>query len=151
SAIGRLGDGWQSGSVATYASGRPWTALLSSGADNSGQDLTYQRPDCVGKPIYQFSDPNSPTITNVPAVFAIPADGTIGTCGRNAFRGPHIVQWDFNLNKTTKITEKISLQLRFEVFNLLNHPNFNALPSRVTISLKTIDSFSITSFYPYAH
>ena len=150
SAVGRLGDGWQIGSVATYASGRPWTALLSSGADNSGQDLSYQRPACIGKPIYQFSDPNSPTITNVPAVFAIPADGTIGTCGRNAFRGPHIVQWDFNLNKTTKITERISLQLRFEIFNLLNHPNFNTLPAGTTISQKKIDNFPNTSFSTYA-
>jgi len=150
SAVGRLGDGWQIGSVATYASGRPWTALLSSGADNSGQDLTYQRPDCIGKPTYQFSDPNSPTITNVPAVFAIPADGTIGTCGRNAFRGPHIVQWDFNLNKTTKITERISLQVRFEIFNLLNHPNFNPLPAGTTISQSKIDNFPNTSFSTYA-
>ncbi|HKV60751.1 MAG TPA: TonB-dependent receptor [Candidatus Acidoferrum sp.] len=150
SAIGRLGDGWQMGSVATYASGRPWTALLSSGADNSGQDLTYQRPNCIGKPIYQFSDPNSPTITNVPAVFAIPADGTIGTCGRNAFRGPHIVQWDFNLNKTTKITERMALQIRFEIFNLLNHPNFNPIPAGVTISQKKINSFPNTSFSTYA-
>src|SRR6266851_5646220 len=150
SAVGRLGDGWQIGSVATYASGRPWTALLSSGADNSGQDRTYQRPDCIGKPTYQFSDPNSPTITNVPAVFAIPAGGTIGTCGRNAFRGPHIVQWDFNLNKTTKITERISLQVRFEIFNLLNHPNFNPLPAGTTISQRKINNFPNTSFSTYA-
>ena len=150
SAVGRLGDGWQIGSVATYASGRPWTALLSSGADNSGQDLSYQRPNCIGKPIYQFSDPNSPTITNVPAVFAIPADATIGTCGRNAFRGPHIVQWDFNLNKTTKITERISLQVRFEIFNLLNHPNFNPLPAGTTISQRKINNFPNTSFSTYA-
>ncbi|HKD52202.1 MAG TPA: TonB-dependent receptor [Candidatus Acidoferrum sp.] len=150
SALRRLGEGWQMGSVATYASGRPWTALLSSGADNSGQDLTYQRPDCIGKPIYQFSDPNSPTITNVPAVFAIPADGTIGTCGRNAFRGPHFVQWDFNLNKSTKITERLSLQLRFEIFNLLNHPNFNPLPAGVTISQKKINNFPNTSFSTYS-
>ncbi len=150
SAIGRLGDGWQMGSVATYASGRPWTALLSSRADNSGQDLTYQRPDCIGKPTYQFSDPNSPTITNVPAVFAIPADGTIGTCGRNAFRGPHIVQWDFNLNKTTKITERISLQVRFEIFNLLNHPNFNPSPAGTTISASKIAAFPKTSFSTYS-
>ncbi len=149
-AVGRLGDGWQMGSVATYAGGRPWTALLSSTADNSGQDLSYQRPDCIGKPTYQFSDPNSPTITNVPAVFAIPADGTIGTCGRNAFRGPHIVQWDFNLNKTTKITERMSLQVRFEIFNLLNHPNFNTLPAGTTISQKKINNFPNTSFSTYA-
>ena len=150
SAAGRFGEGWQIGSVVTAATGRPWTALLSSGADNSGQDLTYQRPNCIGKPIYQFSDPNSPTITNVPAVFAIPADGTIGTCGRNAFRGPHIVQWDFNLNKTTKITERISIQVRFEIFNLLNHPNFNTLPAGTTISQKKIDNFPDTSFSTYA-
>ena len=147
SKAGRLGDGWQMGSVVTAATGRPWTALLSSGADNSGQDLTYQRPNCIGKPIYQFSDPNNPTITNVPAVFAIPADATIGTCGRNAFRGPHIVQWDFNLNKTTKITERISLQVRFEIFNLLNHPNFNPLPAGTTISQKKIDNFGPDSSF----
>jgi hypothetical protein len=149
-AAGRLGDGWQVGSVATYASGRPWTALLSSGADNSGQDLTYQRPDCIGKPIYQFSDPNSPTITNVPAVFAIPADGTIGTCGRNAFRGPHFVQWDANLNKTTKINERLSLQVRFEAFNVLNHPNFNPIPAGTTISQSKINNFPSTSFSTYS-
>jgi len=86
----------------------------------------------------------------VPAVFAIPADGTIGTCGRNAFRGPHIVQWDFNLNKTTKITERVSLQVRFEIFNLLNHPNFNPLPAGATISQSKIDNFPNTSFSTYA-
>jgi len=151
SAARRLGEGWQMGTVIAYATGRPWSALLSSGADNSGQDRTYQRPDCSGvKPIYQFSDPNSPTITNVPAIFSIPADGTIGTCGRNAFRGPHFVQTDFNLNKTTKITERMSLQLRFEVFNLLNHPNFNPLPAGVTISQKKIDNFPNTSFSTYS-
>jgi hypothetical protein len=147
---GRLGEGWQIGSVVTALTGRPWTALLSSGADESGQDLVYQRPNCTGvKPVYQFSDPNSPTITNTPAVFSIPAPNTIGTCGRNAFRGPEFTQWDFNLNKTTKITERMSLQLRFEVFNLLNHPNFNPIPSSATISQSRINNFPSTSFSTY--
>ena len=57
-AVGRLGEGWQIGSVVTALTGRPWTPLLSSSADESGQDLVYQRPDCSGvKPVYQFSDP----------------------------------------------------------------------------------------------
>jgi Carboxypeptidase regulatory-like domain len=148
---GRLGEGWQIGSVVTALTGRPWTALLGSGADESGQDLVYQRPDCTGvKPVYQFSDPNSPTITNTPAVFSIPAPNTIGTCGRNAFRGPEFTQWDFNLVKTTKITERVSLQLRFEVSNLLNHPNFNPIPSSATISQSKIDSFPNNSFSTYS-
>jgi len=80
-----------------------------------------------------------PTITNTPAVFAIPDPNTIGTCGRNAFRGPGFRQWDFNVNKMTKINERLSLQLRFEVFNLLNHPNFNPFPSSATINANKID------------
>jgi hypothetical protein len=134
-AAGRLGEGWQVGSVVTALTGRPWTALLSSSANRSGQDRVNERPDCSGvKPVYQFSDPKIPTITNFQSIFAIPAANTIGTCGRNAFRGPGFRQWDFNIVKTTKVTERMSLQLRFEVFNLLNHPNFNPFPSSSTIS-----------------
>jgi hypothetical protein len=151
-AAGRLGEGWQVGSVVTALTGRPWTALLSRTADSSGQDLVYQRPDCSGvKPVYQFSDPSTPTVTNVPAIFSIPADNTIGTCGRNAFRGPHFRQWDFNLVKTTKITERMSLQVRFEVFNLLNHPNFNSFPSSTTLSQSKITNFGPnTNFSKYS-
>jgi Carboxypeptidase regulatory-like domain len=134
-ALGRLGEGWQTGSVFTALTGRPWTAVLGSGANISGQDRVYDRPDCSGvNPIYQYGDPNSFEITNLTAIFTIPAPGTIGTCGRNAFRGPGFRQWDFNLNKTTKITERMSLQLRFEIFNLLNHPNFNPLPGSNSFS-----------------
>ena len=91
-----------------------------------------------------------PTITNAPAVFSIPAPNTIGTCGRNAFRGPGFRQWDFNLVKTTKITERMGLQIRFEVFNLLNHPNFNPIPASATISQSRIDNFPATSFSTYS-
>jgi hypothetical protein len=133
--LGRLGEGWQVGSIFTALTGRPWTALLASNANISGQDRVYERPDCTGaKPSYQFSDPGIPTITNFQSVFSIPADNTIGTCGRNAFRGPGFRQWDFNVVKNTKINERMSLQLRFEIFNLLNHPNFNSFPSSSTIS-----------------
>jgi hypothetical protein len=145
-AAGRLGEGWQIGSVVTALTGRPWTALLSSSANRSGQDRVYERPDCSGvQPVYQFSDPRKPTITNVSAIFSNPAPNTIGTCGRNAFRGPGFKQWDFNLNKTTKITERMSLQVRFEIFNLLNHPNFNPTPSSTSISQFKIDNINDTS------
>jgi hypothetical protein len=132
-ALGRMGEGWQIGSVAAVISGRPWTALLTSSANRSGQDRVYERPDCSGvKPIYQFSDPNSPSIVNADAVFSTPAANTVGTCGRNAFRGPNFRQWDFNVLKTTKLTEKLSLQVRLEIFNLLNHPNFKPTPASET-------------------
>ncbi len=144
--LGRMGEGWQIGSVVTALTGRPWTALLGSLSDQSGQDLVYQRPDCLGvKPIYQFSDPRIPTVTNFQQIFSIPAPNSIGTCGRNAFRGPGFKQWDFNLNKTTKLTERLSLQVRFEIFNLLNHPNFNSFPSSSTISAGKLSNPDPTS------
>jgi len=144
-ALGRLGEGWQIGSVVTALTGRPFTPLLSSNANTSGQDRVYERPDCSGvKPIYQFSDPSSPTITNASAIFSTPADNTIGSCGRNSFRGPGFRQWDFNLVKTTKITERMSLQLRFEIFNLLNHPNFNSFPSSTNPGSSSFSQYSQT-------
>jgi hypothetical protein len=143
--LGRLAEGWQIGSVVTALTGRPWSPSLSTTADESGQDLVYQRPDCSGvKPVYQFSDPNSPTITNAAAIFSDPAPNTIGTCGRNSLRGPRFTQWDFNLNKTTKITERLSLQVRFEVFNLLNHPNFNSLPASAKTSSSSFSTYGQT-------
>jgi hypothetical protein len=144
-ALGRVGEGWQIGSVVTALTGRPWTALLSSSANRSGQDRVYERPDCSGvKPIYQFSDPNSPSITNLDAIFSTPALNTIGTCGRNAFRGPKFRQWDFNIIKTTKITERMSLQVRLEVFNLLNHPNFKSTPASSTFGNSSFSTYGQT-------
>jgi hypothetical protein len=144
SRLGRLASGWEIGSIVSVATGRPYSALLSSSKDNSGQDRVYQRPDCNAAPIYNYSDPTQNYITNFAAVFSKPADGTIGTCGRNAFRGPHFIQWDANLNKTTKINERLSLQLRWEVFNVLNHPNFNAIPSSTTYTSSSFGNFSQT-------
>jgi hypothetical protein len=141
-AVGRLGEGWQVGGIVTALTGRPWTPQLDSSADNSGQDAVYQRPDCLAKPIYQFSDPNSPTITNAATAFGPPTDGTIGTCGRNSLRGPRFVQFDANLNKITKITERLSIQLRWEVFNALNHPNFVSTPTTSARNPLNLNSFS---------
>jgi carboxypeptidase family protein/TonB-dependent receptor-like protein len=133
SALGRLGQGWQIGGVYTGLTGRPWTPIQSQFTDNSGQDKSFQRPNCVGPVHYDFGNANGIIVNgtegSVGSPFAAPPDGTLGTCGRNSLRGPHFNQMDANLNKTTKITERLSVQLRLEVFNVLNHPNFNPTPT----------------------
>jgi len=43
--------------------------------------------------------------------------------------GPSLARWDADLYKNTKINERFSLQFRTEVFNLLNHTNFNGFQS----------------------
>jgi hypothetical protein len=52
-----------------------------------------------------------------------PADRTYGL-GRNQLRGPHLTNFDVALAKTTAFTEHVSLELRLEFFNALNHPEF---------------------------
>jgi hypothetical protein len=44
--------------------------------------------------------------------------------GRNSIVGPSFINSDFSLQKTTKITERVSHQFRIEAFDLFNHPNF---------------------------
>jgi hypothetical protein len=61
----------------------------------------------------------------------IPGSFHFGSLGRNSLIGPGYRNFDLSLFKTTRITEKVSLQLRAEIFNVLNHPNFASplLPS----------------------
>jgi hypothetical protein len=59
------------------------------------------------------------------AAFANPASGTWGNSGRNILQGPGTKTVDFSLFKDTHLTESKVLQLRAEVFNLANTPQFN--------------------------
>jgi hypothetical protein len=63
--------------------------------------------------------------TNPDNAFANPAFDTPATIGRNFFHGPSFVNLDMSVAKRTKIWENVTLELRLEVYNVLNHPNFN--------------------------
>jgi hypothetical protein len=52
------------------------------------------------------------------------AVGTFGDMGRNIFRGPGFVNVDASVSKIWKLTERLQLQLRGEMFNIANHANF---------------------------
>jgi hypothetical protein len=55
-----------------------------------------------------------------PVAFAIPASRTWGNLGRGVARGPGAGQVDWALQKVNHITEKKTITLRFEAFNLFN-------------------------------
>jgi len=101
----------------------------------------------TGVPHFDFSDfgqpnhPNSPTACVAAApdlnqlltwgcymengtILVPPALGTFGNISRNPFRGPRLDNLDFSVVKNTKLTERVSFQLRGEFFNVLNHPHF---------------------------
>lgn len=50
--------------------------------------------------------------------------GGFGNLGRNTLRGPASKRIDFSLIKETKITERVSLELKWDIFNIFNIVNF---------------------------
>jgi outer membrane receptor protein involved in Fe transport len=81
-----------------------------------------------------FVDPNDPTHTHHEggrpvSPFYLPCAASVGSSRRNQIVGPGLAQWDMTLSKSTKITEKVSLQFRWEVYNLLNRANFHYFPN----------------------
>jgi hypothetical protein len=49
---------------------------------------------------------------------------SFGNLSRNAITGPGFADVDFSLEKNTKITERLNLQLRADIFDIFNHPSF---------------------------
>jgi len=58
------------------------------------------------------------------AAFSAPLAGTVGNFPRNSLRGFSAQQVDMTLRRQFAVKESVKLQLRFEVFNIFNHPNF---------------------------
>ncbi len=133
----KLKNGWGVNGIVTVQSGQPFQLNYNFEDDYDGSGEFFGRPDLVG-PIHYSSDPrNFLDLTSFAAPCTYPAsggDGFADTCipgtrhfgneGRNSLIGPHFRQFDFSLFKNTAITERLKLELRFEAYNLLNHPNF---------------------------
>jgi hypothetical protein len=56
--------------------------------------------------------------------FCLPAPGQNGI-GRNTFVSPSYWNLDLGFIKTFQVTEKVKVQFRMEMFNALNHANFD--------------------------
>jgi hypothetical protein len=56
------------------------------------------------------------------------------------------VNWDASVSKIWRLNEKLKLQFRAEVFNLLNHPNFS--PSSVGGDLTSPSSLGLAVATP---
>ena len=50
-----------------------------------------------------------------PASFVLQAPGTIGNLGRNRLFAPGFMDFDMSVDKETRLTERLGMQIRFEV------------------------------------
>jgi len=53
--------------------------------------------------------------------------------GRNIYRGPFQVRFDFSASKTFKFNERFSLRYDAQFFNIFNHPSFDAPNNNVSL------------------
>ena len=132
-----LAQGWQLNGIIGMYSGQALTPLLSFDPTNTGSGAP--RPDVIGDP-YNFSNATSAGCPSDqqslecwynPAAFAIPAlapgqtfSHVFGDAHRGTLRGPAHYNVDFSVFKDFKLSERMNLQFRAEMFNLFNTPAF---------------------------
>lgn len=148
----RLGKGWQLNTVITLRTGNPFHLTLFDDYNNTGE--FFPRPDVVGDPYAGTRAPDrfiNLAAFKVPCTLDPTGDGSAASCipgtwhfgslGRNALRGPGYQNVDFSIFKDTNITENLRLQLRAEIFNIFNHPNFSnpLLPSFAADMTSSVD------------
>ena len=119
---------WHLAGIVTLQSGRPFTVSLLPDFDNSNTGRAAlgfganDRPNLVGDP--EIDDP-SPERWFDTSAFTYPAFGTFGSAGRNIVEGPGYQNVNAALIKRLRLTERASLDLRLEAFNLFNRTNFD--------------------------
>jgi len=106
--------GWQWNNVVIRATGTP--------LDISGGGGANGRPDYHGGCRTNVSW--HVWIACSPGAFTTPAPGLVGTLPRNAFPGPGTFSWDMSLVKNIRIGERVTTQLRAQVYNITNTPQF---------------------------
>ncbi|MBV9180189.1 MAG: TonB-dependent receptor [Acidobacteria bacterium] len=173
----RLFDGWRVSGILSLQSGSPMT-LTNGVLSTAFTGVSTNRPDVIGPVtivnqiitsgpnvgLIQWLAPNSvcdPSVAPcapgmsyaIPAVFSATAPGKkifhFGNMRRNSVPGPDFKNLDFSVTKTTRISERLALELRAEAFDVINHPNFgfgNATRNVVTGSGTSFGVLNSTRF-----
>jgi hypothetical protein len=120
--------GWQTAGILSMQTGFPFTLNLKgdTAGVGAGTGGIYVRPILLPgvNPVLSGSAQTTAEFFNR-AAFVAPPAYSFGNLGRNTIIGPGLVNLDFTLGKSIKITEAVSLQFRAEAFDLFNHPNYN--------------------------
>ena len=99
-------------------------------------DITNYTPACVFEALGTQASAMGAT---APSVYT-----GLGTIQRNAVKGPGYADLDMSGEKDTKLSERLSFNLRVDAFDILNHPNFGQPSGNVQSS--TFGQISATRF-----
>ncbi len=107
--------GWQINTIVQAETGTPFSILF-----NQYGNTFSPRANAV-TPVQVTHSVAGPYFTGA---FTVPAAGQEGNTGRNEFYGPGLATGDVSLFKTLHITERFGTELRAEIFNVTNTPQF---------------------------
>ncbi|HEX8924166.1 MAG TPA: carboxypeptidase regulatory-like domain-containing protein [Terriglobales bacterium] len=126
-------NGWALDGMWNFATGQPYTVSYLFENDYNGSGEWFGRPDVNWALVHQGT--GGQRLLNL-AAFSAPCNvdpsgnciaGTqhFGNEGRNAFNASNYTNMDFSLSKTSHLTERLTMQLRADFFNIFNHANFS--------------------------
>jgi len=130
-------NGWSISGFFQAQSGTPFTVFASEPEVQNVGHFTSTTRGAGGLLRLGFGRPNS-SCTSSQAVSAASTNnlnvidsscfssafGLFGNLGRNTFRGPTQNRFDLSFAKSTKINERMSFELGFDLFNVFNRVNF---------------------------
>jgi len=145
SVLGWAAGGWEFGGIFEANTGVPFTMTIAPDPLGMNSTDAFSFPDIVHgcNPVHgglNYVNLNCftlPQATPGIAAMCVPfsAAAVPGTCanllgngGRNSIVGPGLVNLDMSLfknNYVKRISEQFNVQFRMEIFNILNHTNFN--------------------------
>jgi hypothetical protein len=119
-----IAGNWQLAPILGIHSGSYFN--VTTGKDNALVGLARtaigQRPNLVGSDPY--CHPKTVTCWMNRSAFDYPANGTFGNLPMNHLQGPGFINLDLSVSRRFPIKESQALEIRFEFFNVANHPNF---------------------------
>jgi hypothetical protein len=113
--------GWQVNTILAIRSGTVINPTNGANGDTANAGGGAQRVNINGNP--ESGAPHKLNEWWNADVFSLPANGTYGNARINSLRGPGYWSDDFSVFRDIPIKERIKVQLRFESFDIFNHPN----------------------------
>jgi Carboxypeptidase regulatory-like domain len=130
-----LAGGWQVSGASFFRTGTPFSVTRTNDIAGVGDGNFGQPFNLVGDPLSganrQFSagSGNDQNFWFNTAAFVAPAPGTFGNAPRDLIYNPGEQNWDIAFFKNFRLTGIQKLQFRVEMFNFINHANWDNIAS----------------------
>jgi hypothetical protein len=118
-------NNWEIGGIVQASTGAPFSVFLGGDPLGMGSTDPWAYPDKVSSSACKSAvNPGNPNHYIKTQCFVFPSEkNRLGNSGRNTLNGPGYTTLDGSVYKNAQL-ERVNIQFRAELFNLLNHSNF---------------------------